>query len=174
MENEIKVDKSSREYKNAQKRKYYQENKEKCQEYTRKWEKANPEKVKAARKKHYETHKESVLAQQKDYAKRNRAKVTQMVIRRRKEVALELAKKGQIYTYLPKTERENKMCKVLAKKMNCDIEKARIYLEDFDWNYKEIVGKLKKCICCGEKDIEEYGKENQDGWYCDLCWISKD
>lgn len=174
MENEIKVDKTSKEYIKARRRKYYQEHKEMFKRCSRKWEEANPDKVKLARKKHYETHKEQVLEQNREYIKNNRAKVTQLVIKRRKEVAAELAQKGQIYTYLPKTERESKMCQSLAKKMNCDIEKARNYLEDFDWNYKEIVERLKKCICCGEIDIEEYGKENQDGWYCDLCWISKD
>jgi len=174
MENEIKVDKSSKEYIRARRRKYYQEHKEMFNKCSREWAKKNPDKVKAARKKHYEENKEKILEQNKEYIKNNRAKVTQMVLKRRKEVAMELAKKGQIWTYYPKTERENRMCESLSKKMGVTIELARDYLEQFDWNYKAIVEDLKKCICCDYIDLEGYMHHNQDGWYCDTCWESKD
>ena len=172
MNNDI-IDKNSKEYINARRRKYYAKNKEKYREWAKKWEKANQDKVKASRKKHYEANKKRILAQQKEYIKKNRAKVTGLVLRRRKEVAEELKKQGQIWTYLPKTQRQNKMVESLAKKMNVSEETARGYLEQFNWNYKGILEDLKKCICCDYIDLEGYMHHNQDGWYCDTCWISR-
>jgi hypothetical protein len=61
-----------------------------------------------------------------------------MCNRRRKEVAEELKEKGQRYTYLPKTERENKMTERLSKLRGISLEEARQVLVDNDWNIKKL------------------------------------
>lgn len=35
------------------------------------------------------------------------------------------------------------------------------------------IADLKKCHICGHVDLEEYMHENEDGIYCDTCWISR-
>ena len=118
---------------------YHEKHKEYMKEYSRKYRKEHPENVKKWAKNCYERNKENILASQKEYIKKNRKKVTEMVLRRRKEVAKELTEQGQIWCYLPKTARENKMVESLAKKIDTSEIIARELLEQRDWNYKAII-----------------------------------
>ena len=119
-------------------RAYRLAHKDKFKEYADRWKSKNKEKVNDYRKEYYNNHKDEIMEKQKDYVKRNRQKVTNLVLKRRKEVALELKEQGQIWTYLPKTARENKMCESLAKKLHIDETQARKMLIENNWNYKKL------------------------------------
>lgn len=120
-------------------KRYLEKNKEKVLEYQRKLRQENPEKYKEIARKYYQEHKEKCNEYSRQYTKKNRDKVTKMLTKRRKEVAMELASKGQIYTYLPKTARESKMINSLANKLNISKDKANQILVANDWNYVKII-----------------------------------
>ena len=120
-------------------RKYREKNKEKLAQQRRKKYYENHDKYISYARNYYEKNKEKHLEQSKKYIKNNRAKITKMVNKRRKEVAEELKQKGMIYTYLPKTQRENKMVKSLAKKTGINEDTARQLLIENEWNY---------CVVC--------------------------
>ena len=120
------------------KREWYLKNKDKQNEKCKKWFKDHPN----WKKEYYKKHKETILKQQKEYIKRNRKKVTNMVVRRRKEVAIELKNKGQMYCYLPKTERQNKMVEHLCKRTDMSKEESRALLIEYDWNIKQIKAEM--------------------------------
>ena len=122
-------------------KRYMQKHKDKYNEYKRKYYQENTDKLKEYHKNYYEENKEHHLAKCKEYRLNNKAKVCKLVNRRRKEVAEELKAKGQIWTYLPKTQRENKMVESLAKKLGCGEIIAREILEKHNWNYKKVVEK---------------------------------
>lgn len=119
-------------------RKYREKNKEKLSAQQKQKRAQNPEKFKEIARKSYQKHKEIRLVQSKEYNKKNRAKVTKMINKRRKEVAIELSKKGQIYTYLNKSARESKMVSRLAIVLNISEESARQLLLENEWNYKKL------------------------------------
>jgi len=64
-----------KECRNAQSKKYYQENKEKVKATHKKWQKENPEKVKAYSKKYREENPEKEKARHKKWQKENPEKV---------------------------------------------------------------------------------------------------
>lgn len=120
-------------------RKYYQKNKDKFRQYHKNWwNKKTEEEKKEWRHNHYLKNKEVFNRSANKYIARNRARVTFLCNRRRKEVAEELKEKGQRFTYLPKTERENKMSERLSRFMNISLEEARQLLIDNDWNIKKL------------------------------------
>ena len=120
-------------------RKYYQEHKEELNRKRREYRLRNKDKLREKRKEYYVKNKEMILESTKRYIQKNRKKVTKLVNKRRKEVALELKEKGQIYTYLNKSARENKMVEKLSKIANINENEAREMLIENDWNYKSIV-----------------------------------
>lgn len=120
------------------KREWYLKNKERMNERTKQWFKDHPN----WKKEYYEKNKDKIYQQQKEYTKRNRKKITNMVVRRRKEVATELKNKGQMYCYLPKTERQNKMIEHLCKRTDMSKEESRALLVAYDWNIKQIKAEL--------------------------------
>lgn len=120
-------------------RKYYQKNKDKFRQYYKNWwNKKTEEEKKEWRHNYYLKNKEMFNKSSKKYIARNRAHVTFLCDRRRKEVAEILKEKGQRFTYLPKTERENKMSGRLSRLMNISLEEARQLLIDNDWNIKKL------------------------------------
>lgn len=119
--------------------KWQKENLDKVREYNNKWRAKNPDKAKEYARRSYERHKTEIALKQKKYREENRAKITQTIVKRRKEVAEELKAKGQIWTYLPKTARENKMVKSLANRMGIDEITSRAMLEEHEWNYKALI-----------------------------------
>lgn len=116
-------------------KKYYLENKERIDEKNRIWRQNNKDKL----HKRYIENKDKIYAQQKEYIKRNRKKVTKMVDDYRKRKAEEFKAQGQMYCYLPKTERQTKMIEKLAKSKNIDIETSKKLLLDNDWNIKKLL-----------------------------------
>lgn len=130
--------------------KWQKEHPDKVREYADRWRKKHPEKVRECSRRSYNKNKEKVLAKQREYQKSHRAEISKLVLRRRKEVAEELKAKGQIWTYLSKTARENKMCKSLSARVGVSEEVARSILEEHDWNYKLIVSNYDKDATIGE------------------------
>lgn len=131
-------------------KKWREENLEKAREYNRRWAQENKEKVKEYREKnkehikqrakqYYEEHKDEVYESQKQYVARNREKVTKMILKKRKENAELFKKQGQMFCYLPKTERQNRMIATLCRKKNINEEDSRKILEERNWNIKEIL-----------------------------------
>lgn len=131
------------------KKESYQKAKER--EYRRKWANAHKEHLREYREKnkeyfaklrreYYKTHKEKIQKSQKEYRKKNREKFNKIVHDYRKRKALEFEAAGQMYCYLPKTERQNKMVKIFCKKTALDETKARKLLEDNNWNIKKLLG----------------------------------
>lgn len=120
-------------------KKYYDKNKEKFVEYHRAWREKYPERV----KQYYEENKDKLLESSRIWRQNNKSRFTKMVNRRRKEVAEELKKQGQMFTYMPKTERERKMVEFLAKKWDINIETSRKVLEENNWNVKGLVKERK-------------------------------
>lgn len=129
---------------------YYQKNKEKYREYARRYQAEHKEEIAEKNRiwrqnnkdklhKKYIENKDKIYAQQKEYIKRNRKKVTKMVDDYRKRKAEEFKAQGQMYCYLPKTERQTKMIEKLAKSKNIDIETSKKLLIDNDWNIKKLL-----------------------------------
>jgi hypothetical protein len=125
----------SKEYR----KRYYEKHKEEILAKKREYERQNKEKMIEFRKSYYLKNKETINAKNKEYVKNNRKKVSDRTLARRKEVAEELKQKGMIYTYLPKTQREEKTVTSLANKLNISEEEARVKLVANDWNYYGIL-----------------------------------
>ena len=123
------------------KKEYYYKNKEKCNASSKKYRDKNKDKIKEYAKQYYLNNKEQVDEKHKIYQKNNRKKITEMINKRRKKVAEELKTKGQIWTYLPRTQRENKMVHSLAINLNISEELARKMLIDNEWDYKMLLEK---------------------------------
>ena len=120
-------------------RRYYARHREEIIKKRKEYKETHHEELKQKRKEYYHKNKEKLISQSKEYIKRNRKKITKMINARRKKVAEELKQKGMIYTYLSKSERENKMVTSLAKKCNISEEKAREFLVSENWNYIKII-----------------------------------
>ena len=118
-------------------KKYYVNHKDDIDEKNRIWRENNRDKL---REKYIE-NKDKIYAQQKEYARKNRKKVTKMVLDYRKRKAEEFKAQGQMYCYLPKTERQTKMIEKLAKNKNIDVETSKKILIENDWNIKKLLGK---------------------------------
>ena len=119
----------------AYNKKYYLEHKEQIDEKNRIWRQNNKDKL----HKKYIEKKDKIYAQQKEYIKRNRKKVTKIHTNYRKRKAKEFKAQGQMYCYLPKTERQTKMIEKLAKSKNIDIETSKKLLLDNNWNIKKLL-----------------------------------
>lgn len=131
-------------------KKWREENLEKAREYGRRWARENKEHVKAYRernkerireraKQYYQEHKEEMYKSQQKYIAKNRAHVTYLLHKKRKENAELFKAQGQMYCYLPKTERQNKMVQKLCDKKGLSEEESRKLLEERNWNIKSIL-----------------------------------
>lgn len=76
---------------------------------------------------------------QREYAAKNRKKVTKMIHDLRKRNAEKFKAEGQMYYYLSKTERQNKMVEHLCKKTGISKEYSRQVLEENNWNIKALL-----------------------------------
>ena len=70
----IFCDECMREKRNAQTRKYYEDNSEKIKARERKYREDNSEKIKAQSRKHYEDNSEKILAQKRKYRAKKKQK----------------------------------------------------------------------------------------------------
>lgn len=136
--NDEEYKRKTREYKRG----YYQTHKKQQNEATKRWAKNNPEKVIEGRRRYYQEHKEEIYEKQKKYNEKNRKKITKMVCDYRKRKGKELKEQGQMYCYLSKTARENKMVAHLCKKIGVSEEKSRAMLEKRNWNIKGILNDI--------------------------------
>lgn len=125
------------------KKRYYEKHKEEIMAKKRAYEEQNKDKIIEIRQKYYEKHKEAIYLKNKEYIKNNRQKITEALLKRRKQIAGELKEKGMIYTYLPKTQREEKTIKSLSKKTGISEEEAKEMLIANDWNYYAIIERFK-------------------------------
>ena len=96
-------------------------------------------KLKEYRKKNYQKNKEKIDECNRQYRLNNKKKFAELCRASRKRKAIRLSEQGQIYTYLPKKEREQKMIKGLMRKFKYDETYARELLEINNWNYKSLL-----------------------------------
>ena len=115
---------AKRDYVIEKRKQHYENNKELYKEY---------------RQKYYQTHKEEIRNKQREYAKNNREKVTQICNNYRKRKAQELKQQGQMFCFLPRTERESKMVEKFAYKKNISLELSRELLVKNNWNIKKLL-----------------------------------
>jgi len=101
------------------------------------------EEINARRRRYYAKNKERIYASQKKYIQKNRKRITKMIDDYRNKKALEYKEQGQMFCYLPKTERQNKMVERLAKKGNLTLEESKTMLEKRNWNIKELEREIK-------------------------------
>jgi len=124
---------------NASHREYYERTKDKWKEYRKEYYQEHCDEIKTKNHEKYLKNKDEILNKCKEYRHNNREKLTKKFLEYRKKKSLELKESGQLYTYLPKTQRENKMVESLAKKLGVGEIIAREILEKYDWNYKKVV-----------------------------------
>lgn len=133
-------------------RKWERENKEKIHEYWHRWyyERGGKEKCrekmkrynqthKEEKRKYYKEHKDEIYKMQTKYRLKNKEKWNKIQNDRRKKKAIELKEKGQMFVYLTKTKREERMIKHLSRKLNITLEESKKKLESYDWNIKGIL-----------------------------------
>lgn len=128
-----------REEKRAYNKKWARENKERVKEYRKKRYEENPEYYIAKKREYYYANKEKVLTSQRKYRQNNKEKVNKMFHDYRKRKAIEFQAQGQMYCYLPKTERQNKMVACLCKKTSLSEVECRALLEENNWNIKALL-----------------------------------
>jgi len=142
---------------------YYQKHKGELNEKHKKF--LQSERGKEYRLKYYRKNKEKIYSQQQEYIARNRKKITRMMVDCRKRNAEKFAAEGQMYCYLPRTERENKMVKKLSKEFNLTEVESRKLLEERNWNIKSLlVNKYKVYdeeinlikVCNGIEELTEF------------------
>lgn len=154
-----------------QHKRYYERNREKLLEYHREYQRKNADKLKLyrekrkdqlreyrsteeykqKRKQYYREHKEEMYRSQQIYIARNRKKITEQILKKRKENANKFKEQGQMWCYLPKTDRQNKMIQTLCKRKGFTPEESRKLLEERNWDIKSIL----------EKVIEIYDENNK-------------
>ena len=123
-------------------KKYYQEHKEIIAKKKKTRYLDNLENAKIKRKEYYQNNKDYILANNKKWRENNKEQFKKIVHARRKVVAEELKKQGQMYVYLPRTARENKMIVTLSNKMGCTLEESRDMLIKNNWNMKKILEEI--------------------------------
>lgn len=139
--------KRNREKLNEYKKSYYEKNKEKMREYHNNYNKEHKDLVNERHRNYYKTNKEKVDGYNNKWRTNNKEKFNQCILKRKKERAIELREQGQIYVYLNRTARENKMVESLSKKFDISLDNSRELLVANNWNYVKIVNILK-----GEKE----------------------
>lgn len=123
-------------------RKYYQEHKETIAQRKKTRYLDNSESVKTKRKEYYQNNKNNILASNKKWRENNKEQFKKTVHARRKAVAEELKKQGQMYVYLPRAARENKMIVLLSNKTGCSLEESKDTLIKSNWNIKKILEEM--------------------------------
>lgn len=123
-------------------KKYYQEHKEEIAQRKKDRYYENLENTKIKRKKFYENNKDNILVSNKKWRENNKEQFQKIVHARRRAVAEELKKQGQMYVYLPRSARENKMVVLLSNKVGCSLDESREILIKNNWNIKKILEEI--------------------------------
>lgn len=118
---------------------YYEKNRERILKQEKEYRERNKEHFLEYRKNYYNEHKDEIYASQQKYIARNRKRITKMRNDYRKRKAVEFKEQGQMYCYLPKTERQNKMVLHLQKRTNKSDDECRSLLIQNNWNIKKII-----------------------------------
>lgn len=146
-------------------KKYYEKNKEKVHKQQREYYERNKESINKYRKEYYQEHKEEIYKAQQKYFAKNRQYITKLQNAIRKRNAEKYKAEGQMYCWLHKTERQNKMVQKLCRERGFSEEESRKLLEERNWNIisliestYEIYDEEKNLItkCTGKKDLVKY------------------
>lgn len=99
---------------------------------------------------YYLKHKDNIYAKQQEYFAKNRKKITKMMNDYRKRCAIQYKNEGQMYYWLPKTERQNKMINLVCRKKRLSVEDAKALLESVNWNVISLIDNFKVVNLEGE------------------------
>lgn len=134
--------KTHREILSAKQKKYYQENKPKCIEYSREYIKAHPEKAKKYHSRHYQSHK----AEHAEYQKARREKYN-AYNRKYYNANLEKVKTSKHKTYLKrKGQALQEWRNYRARKQNAEGKFTKAEWEQTKDKYGN------RCLCCGSTE----------------------
>lgn len=118
--------------------------KAKKKEYMREYFKKYPERRRIAQQKWVKNNRDKKKEANERWRLNNKEKFNAVQLASRKRKAQKLKEQGQMYTFLPRTQRENKMVEKLAVVYNIDSSDARELLITTDWNIKALISKMEE------------------------------
>lgn len=134
-------------------RKYYQENKERCNALSEKWAKDHPEELRASRHTYWIANKEHFCAKKREYYQKNKERLNAISTAYRKKNKHKVAEWRREYdrTNKSKQQAQNAARLAIPEVKKKHQESKRQYVRELRLTVLQRLG--NRCYCCGESDI---------------------